>query len=299
MGAVEIDAESLASCSAIRRIAGMYTRGLSSRLEKRRNPGTTGRLSAMLALILCAGVLSHSRAEAQQDLEGARAAFEQAEADYADGAYALALRRFERAYELLGDHPRRYFALYNMGRCYEELDRPAEAQDAYQRALEEGARGSEQEDDVVRRLAELETRDAMRDGDAPAASPRATSPGAAPAGERPASGGGVSPVGFIVGGAGILLGGAAAVTGAMAMSEGGTLDDACSGTTCPDRPELRDARAQAETLAVATDVLWVGAAALVVGVTLIFVLDDGGNEDVRAELSCNGFGCTSELSVAF
>lgn len=81
-------------------------------------------------------------ASGQDRVEQARVVFEQGETDYNAGAYALALRRFQRAYELLEGHPRRFMALFNIGRCYEELGRLEDARDAYERFLAEGGRDS-------------------------------------------------------------------------------------------------------------------------------------------------------------
>ncbi len=66
--------------------------------------------------------------------------FEAAAALFDRGDHSGALAEFERIYALLDGHPRRYFVLYNIGQCEEQLFRYDLAVDAYHRYLEEGGR---------------------------------------------------------------------------------------------------------------------------------------------------------------
>jgi hypothetical protein len=87
------------------------------------------RIAAVVLLVLsCACPLradpkSEAREQFEQGLELADA-----------GEFELAVRRFERAYELMPHHD----VLYNIGQTYVALDRPVEAADALSRYLEEG-----------------------------------------------------------------------------------------------------------------------------------------------------------------
>lgn len=71
-------------------------------------------------------------------LTEAMARFEAAAALFDRGDHSGALAEFERIYALLEGHPRRYFVLYNIGQCEEQLFRYDLALDAYHRYLQEG-----------------------------------------------------------------------------------------------------------------------------------------------------------------
>jgi hypothetical protein len=57
---------------------------------------------------------------------------------FSRGNYNAALAEFERANELLADHPLNYLVLYNIGKCYEQLFQYGRAMDYYRRYLAEG-----------------------------------------------------------------------------------------------------------------------------------------------------------------
>ncbi len=78
--------------------------------------------------------------EAMLRYEGAVAVFDR-------GDFGAALAEFDRIYELMEGHPRRYFVLYNIGQCHERLFRYDRAMDAYQRYLDEG--GPQAEDRIA------------------------------------------------------------------------------------------------------------------------------------------------------
>lgn len=102
---------------------------------------------------------------------------------------------------------------------------------------------------------------------------------------------------WVLGGGGALLLGTSLVTGLMASSKAGQLEDECTGTATDGRPacppSLRDVKDSAESLALVTDVLWItGALAAGVGITL-FVLDDGGGTEsgTAVQTGCFDGGC--------
>lgn len=103
---------------------------------------------------------------------------------------------------------------------------------------------------------------------------------------------------WVLGGSGALLVGASLVTGLMASSKAGRLEDECTGVApdgrrqCPDA-SLEGVQESAQSLALATDVLWItGALAAGAGITLL-VLDDGGDTESGTALQtgCFSSGC--------
>jgi hypothetical protein len=92
---------------------------------------------------------SPSYREALERFEGAQQLFE-------SGDYRAALAEFQRIYELLDGHPRRYFVLFNLGRSYEELHRYDRAIELYRRYLDEGGAAAEDRADVEASLRALE-----------------------------------------------------------------------------------------------------------------------------------------------
>ncbi|MCA9575196.1 MAG: PEGA domain-containing protein [Polyangiales bacterium] len=77
-------------------------------------------------------------------LEEARARIATGEELFERGNYNAALAEFERAGELLSDHPLHYLVLYNIGKCYEQLFQYGRAMEFYRRYLDEG--GAEEAD---------------------------------------------------------------------------------------------------------------------------------------------------------
>jgi hypothetical protein len=124
----------------------------------------------------------------------------------------------------------------------------------------------------------------------------ASEPPPAPAAQGGQSQFGVLP--WILGGGGAVLLGTSLVTGLMASSKAGQLEDECTGVAmdgkpqCPD-PSYRDVKESAESLALVTDVLWItGALAAGASITL-FVLDDGGAAEsgTTVQTGCFDGGC--------
>lgn len=103
---------------------------------------------------------------------------------------------------------------------------------------------------------------------------------------------------WVLAGGGAALLGTSLVTGLMASSKAGQLEDECTGVADDGRPQcldpsLRDVKDSAETLALVTDVLWIsGALVAGAGITL-FVLDDGGATEggTAVQTGCFAGGC--------
>jgi hypothetical protein len=112
-----------------------------------------------------------------------------------------------------------------------------------------------------------------------------------------------SPLPWVLGGLGAGLIVAGTVTGLMALSRTGAIEDACPDGLCPADYPLDRERSRARRTALATDVLLpVGAVSLGVGVLLYFLLGRDGHSDERpieANASCGPGGCAGELRVRF
>ena len=81
---------------------------------------------------------------AAERLNEARERIGTGETLFSEGNYDAALAEFQRAGELLSDHPMHFLVLYNIGKCYEQLFRYGDAMEYYRRYLEEG--GADQPD---------------------------------------------------------------------------------------------------------------------------------------------------------
>ncbi len=249
-------------------------------------------------------------AHAQTDEAAARQHFRLGQAHYENGQFAEAAREFETAYRMSG----RARLLYNAYLAYRDMqDLPNSARTLRQFLAESNDLESTERDQLQARLTAIDGAIARQQTSMPAEAPSRTeaqasqegseeSAATASATTQPSTGGGgfnPSPVGFIVGGVGVALGIAAIVTGALASSDFSTLQAECTNGVCPDRPELREAQSRGQTLAIATDVLWVtGVVALATGVALIFALQDGGG-DTTAGLGCTPDGCFGSLESRF
>jgi hypothetical protein len=95
---------------------------------------------------------------------------------------------------------------------------------------------------------------------------------------------------WVVGGTGAALLGTSLVTGLLASSKASRLEEECSAKRCA--ASLQDVKDSAATLALATDVLWIGGALAVgAGVTL-FLLGDASAETATAvQTGCFDVGC--------
>ncbi len=91
-------------------------------------------------------------------MEEAQRRFAEAEQVYSAGDYAGALAEFERIYELLDGNPRRFFVLYNIGRCQEQLFQYGDALTSYQRYLDEGGADTDRAQAAREKIEDLRAR---------------------------------------------------------------------------------------------------------------------------------------------
>lgn len=113
-----------------------------------------------MALMLAA---APTTAGAQLDPNDPRSAeirtrYDEAERIYEAGDFAGALAEFDRIYQLLEGNPRRFFVLYNMGRCQEQLFRYGDALTSYERFLAEGGAAQPQGPAARQKIAALTAR---------------------------------------------------------------------------------------------------------------------------------------------
>lgn len=103
---------------------------------------------------------------------------------------------------------------------------------------------------------------------------------------------------WIAGGTGAALLGTSLVTGLIASSKAGQLEDECPSKVDCD-PSLASVKDSAHTLGVTTDVLWIGGALILgTGVTL-FVLDHGKSESSEVQAGCFDGGCGFRANGSF
>jgi tetratricopeptide (TPR) repeat protein len=123
----------------------------------------------------------------------------------------------------------------------------------------------------------------------PAAPPPAVAPSEPPP-PRDTAASTYGPWPYVLGGTGAALLGTSLVTGLMAKSKANELDRECDGDVCDE--SLQGTRDSAESLALATDVLWISGLVIAgAGVTL-FILDANDDEAGTAvQAGCFGTGC--------
>lgn len=291
----------------------------------------TGASAWLVALALVA-LASQSHAAAQataaaQDDDAARSHFRLGQAHYENGSFAQAAAEFEEAYRL----SRRPQLLYNVFVAHRDAGQLQQATEALRAYLElvpdaengamlrarlasmerllEGQEAAAPEDEAGATDASDASldADAIDDTDSSAmASGTTTSarPSAAPAASTTSSssggGGGMSPVGFIVGGAGLALTIAGAITGGVAMGMQDSLDSRCPNRACPAGEGLESERDTGAALAIATDVLIItGVATLATGVVLLFVLGEDAPDEAPVALGCGPQGCDAGMRLRF
>lgn len=296
-------------------------------------------VSYRLAVVACAFATLVSSIAVAQDANdaAARRAFRLGQAHYENGEFGEAAEQFEEAYRLSGRARLLYNAylayrdmqdLPNSARTLrrfldETADLPASERDqltarlgAIERAMErqtapppdestttgETGMGEQEPVETTATSTTTSTTSTGEDTTATTTTTTAGSTSTSTTGGTTDDGGGFnpSPVGFIVAGVGAALGIGAIITGVMSSSELSTLEGRCPDDMCPDEPELRSAQSNGSTLALVTDVLWVtGVVAIAAGVTLIFVLQDGGDESASAGMACTHEGCFGTVQGRF
>lgn len=96
-------------------------------------------LAALSFVAALAGTTVSAQAPANDPrMQEAERRFGEAEEIYQAGDFAGALAEFQLIYRLLEGHPRRFFVLYNVGRCQEQLFQYGDALESYRRYLAEG-----------------------------------------------------------------------------------------------------------------------------------------------------------------
>ncbi|MEQ9075871.1 MAG: tetratricopeptide repeat protein [Sandaracinaceae bacterium] len=248
-------------------------------------------LASLSLLIVASFVSAPTPTCAQEDppqVAEARQHFDEGSTHFEAGRFALAADAFQRAYALLAeiDHPRANLLLFNVGRSLEAIGRDAEARDAYARFLASSPDQPELVAQVNQQIAELDARLAAT-ADSPAEEPAVES-----ARES------LSPVGPIMLGVG-----AAAVATGLILGAVGLAQDGDVGAMCPSRmdcPEtLRGQYEDAQTLALAGDVLWIaGATIAATGLILTLLLGEGGDETTGSAWCVPG-GCGLALDGTF
>ena len=269
-----------------------------------------------IAMAFATGTGLSGAAYAQTDESAGRRAFRLGQAHYENGEFGEAAAQFEEAYRLSG----RARLLYNAYLAYRDMQDLPNSARTLRRFLQEGTDLSAGERDqlqarleaIERVMAESapepsEPQPQPQTTTAPPQTPPVATPTAGgevtvePAPERDGGGGfSPSPVGFIVGGAGVALVVGAIVTGVMSSGVLSSLEERCPLDRCPDDQEIRDAQSRGATLATVTDVLWItGAVAIAAGVTLVFVLQDDSGSEASAGMACTPDGCFGSVRGTF
>ncbi|MEZ4336552.1 MAG: tetratricopeptide repeat protein [Sandaracinaceae bacterium] len=210
-------------------------------------------------------------AAAQSDDEAARTHFDAGLLHYQEGAYDRALVEFERAWEL----SHRPELLVNLATVRERLNEHARAAEDLREYVRLRPEDPERPR-LERRIANLER---LASGGSEVPEDEAQEAEAIGGGlpQAPSGGGSISPVGPIllgVGGAALI---AAAIVGGAAVAQSDSVRSMCSGGVCPG--DLRDDADGVESLAIATDVLWVSGLLIAgTGLVLTLVLTEGGDD---------------------
>lgn len=212
----------------------------------------------------------------EEELERARNHFMAGTAYYEDGRWQDAAREFQEAYRITG-HPD---VLYNLGQAHDRMDRREEAVEAYRGYLDRAEAPPDRER-VERRIRELEQLmgAAEEDGLPPVSSQPTPAPPATPPGPAPEEVG-FGPWPWVAIGAAGAMAVTAAITGGLALSRHGQLEDDCGpdGRSCP--PGSQDDIDAGNALATWSTVLTIGAVlAAGAGVTLLIIDAQGGGEE--------------------
>lgn len=109
----------------------------------------------MRALLVMTLLLSVSGVAAQANVEEARERVARGDELLERADYDAALAEFERAYEVLGEHPSRPLILFNIGRAHERMRRYDLALEYFQRYLDEAGPDAEDRDAVEATLRTL------------------------------------------------------------------------------------------------------------------------------------------------
>ena len=242
-------------------------------------------------------------AERQLNDEAARQHFRVATRYYDEGRFADAAQQFEEAYELSG----RPELLYNAYIAHREANQQPDAAAMLERYLAE-VPGAPDRANLEARLAELERAIATNsEQQAALEAARLRADREAAARRQAEAEPEVWP--WIIFGVGAAAAIAGAVTGPMALIAAGDLSAQCdSQGLCDPAIDVEARRADAQTLALVTDILLIGGGTIAgVGLILglVFGLGGGGTADQgesdapEASAGCDGTGCYATLRGRF
>lgn len=261
----------------------------------------------LVILVFAGALMAHpppTRAQSSDArVSPARQAFEEGRDHFEDRRYRLAAESFQRAHELMREEglPNAWMILYNLGTSLDEIPgREQEARDAYAGYLAEAERS---DSEPASRVALVRDRIRELDLTIAANAPSAVAdeedegdevPVEAPAREPETV---LSPVGPIVLGAGGALLLASAITGVVLAVENDSLLSSCERGVCP--ASSRGHAEDVQGIAIATDVLWIGGAAVAAtGLALTLLLRDVIAEDAPpVSAGCGATGCSVQLRV--
>lgn len=245
-----------------------------------------GFLVVLLACVPAVGAVA-------QDREAARREFDEATRQFEQGHYALALRGFERSYELMQGDPRGPLILYNIGRAQEALGRLQDAIASFERYLADAPSDAPFRENTIDLLRDLRARVADGEGSA-------STPASAPSSSTPAGGGlgALDVTGLVLLGVGAAAGLASIPTGVVALDGRATLDRECGqDRVCsPEQQALID---DTRTMAIVTDVLWIaGVSVAAIGATLL-AIGRATESPVSASALCTDTGCVGTVQGRF
>jgi tetratricopeptide (TPR) repeat protein len=229
-----------------------------------------GIVRGLTVVAVVCSIVMPARAITEEE-ERAKAHFLAGQSYYDQASYTDALREFNEAYRI----SKKPALLYNIARCYEGLDQPADAVKMLERYLQEDPETPDRTS-VETRIANLKERAAARlhrqpeEPTEPSRPPAATTTAAASAPASTSAPPRKRVWTWVVGGIGVAALAAALGTGVASQLDYNDLSNKCMANVCS--PSEQHNLDNGKKLALATDVLWpIGAAAVATSVVLFFV----------------------------
>ncbi|MBX3272321.1 MAG: tetratricopeptide repeat protein [Sandaracinaceae bacterium] len=249
-------------------------------------------MAKWVGLLLFVALAGGSLVTRAQDRETARRHFEEADRQFEEGHFALALDGYQRSYEIMRADPRGPLILYNIGQCQIRLGRNRDALESFERYLAEAPPDAPFRENTLDHVRELRTRLA---GDAPPSS----EPSPSSSGPREDGLGALELTGLAFIGAGALAAAVAIPLGVATLDGEAQLVEACgaTGACTPAQQGLLD---DTRTLAVMTDVFWIaGLSIAAVGATLLAVGMGTRSSGVQGGAFCTEGGCVGSVRTRF